>query len=73
MSELNETLWGAWCRTCKKMVFRGDVFKNIGWPYCPDCKVTTYDDPRWPGTLFEWVPPMNKKDGILGIWDEASL
>ena len=65
-------LWGAWCKTCKKMIFHGVLFRAIGWPYCPVCKTTTQEDPRWPGTAFEWVPPM-EDDGILRVWDTYKL
>ena len=55
--ELRTDLWGAWCKTCKKMSFYGAVYRNLGWPFC-QCK-----------TLYEWVPPLNG-DYVLRIWDE---
>ena len=65
-------LWGAWCRKCKVMRWYGGLFHYMGWPYCPACKVTDSKNPEWPGTLYEWVPPM-KEDGMLRVWDTVKL
>ena len=51
-------LWSAWCKKCCTMRQFGQVYRDIGWPFCGECN-----------TLFEWIPPHND-DGILRTWDE---
>lgn len=62
---LREKYWGAWCRHCQTMVFRGEVFRRMGFPFCSECS-HGIDDLH----PFEWIPPLNG-DGILRVWDEA--
>jgi hypothetical protein len=63
-------LYLAWCRTCKKARYIGRVFRYVGWPYCGDCKITDMNNPQWPGTLLEFVPPLEGNENVLRVWDE---
>jgi hypothetical protein len=52
-------------------MYFGDVYKQVGWPYCnkESCKVYYMESPGWPSVLYKWVPP-DDGDGVLRIWNE---
>jgi hypothetical protein len=50
----------------------GKVYRDMGWPYCDVCRVTNTEDPRWPGTIYRWVPP-DDGDGALRVWFEEEV
>ena len=71
MDGLRKGLWLAWCPKCKSVMYFGDVYKQVGWPYCnkESCKVYYMESPGWPSVLYKWVPP-DDGDGVLRIWNE---
>jgi len=68
---LKEKLWGAWCRKCQTMFFRGKIAKGIGWPYCSDCSTGIDIEELAFLPRLEWIPPLCG-DGILRTWDELA-
>lgn len=72
MEGLRKDLWLAWCPKCGQVRYFGKVYRNIGWPFCDNCKVPDMKSPEWPGTPWKWVSP-DDGDGVLRIWHEAEI
>lgn len=51
----------------------GQVYRDVGWPFCGRYKVRTQKDPRWPGTAWKWVPPEEGAEGVMRVWHEKEI